>query len=323
MNWYCRFYPLPAANVVSKYYSEISFSAMNRKIKRNMRKKSKPSLFKKTLKTLPVLFSVIAVVYLGLLIRNIELPTVLPVTDVQVKGELNFLNKEEIKVLVMKNISGGYFTVDLKNIREFLLHQPWVKNVSLRRKWPAGLNVFIEEQVPIAYWNDNAFLSENGDVFKPGTINKKLNLPALNGPEGQHDNVWKFMNILYKETAMLNYQVVRLNLDDRRAWQLVLAESAAFEDARIEIKLGRFDTEKRLQRFVHILPALTIMHGIKKSNFKESKIKVIDMRYPNGFAVQTAENCSPGNSSCIALLPSNHGHMHLPYCKRPLKMSEA
>jgi cell division protein FtsQ len=288
-----------------------------------MRKKSKPSLFKKTLKTLPVLFGVMAVVYLGLLMRNIEFPAALPVTDVQVKGELNFLNKEEIKVLVMKNISGGYFTVDLNNIRELLLHEPWVKNVSLRRKWPASLNVFIEEQVPIAYWNNNALLSENGDVFKPETIDKELNLPALNGPEGQHDNVWKFMNILYKETAMLNYQVVRLNLDDRRAWQLVLAESTALEDARIEIKLGRFDTEKRLQRFVRILPALTIGHGIKKSNYKENKIKVIDMRYPNGFAVQTAENCSPGDSSCIALLASNHGHTHLPYCKRPLKMSEA
>ena len=296
---------------------------MKRKIKRNMRKKSKPSLFKKTLKTLPVLFSVMAVVYLGLLIRNIEFPTALPVTDVQVKGELNFLHKEEIKVLVMKNISGGYFTVNLNNIRELLLHKPWVKNVSLRRKWPASLNVFIEEQVPIAYWNNDAYLSENGDVFKPETIDKKLNLPALNGPEGQHDNVWKFMNVLYKETAMLNYQVVRLNLDDRRAWQLLLAESAALEDARIEIKLGRFDTEKRLQRFVRILPALTIGHGSKKINYIESKIKVIDMRYPNGFAVQTEENCSSGNSSCMALLPSIHGHMRFPHCKRSCKSSEA
>ena len=272
-----------------------------------MRKKSKPSLFKKTLKTLPVLFSVMAVVYLGLLIRDIELPIVLPVTDVQVKGELNFLNKEEVKVLVMNNISGGYFTVDLNNIRELLLHESWVKNVSLRRKWPASLNVFIEEQVPIAYWNNDAYLSENGDVFKPEIIDKKLNLPALNGPAGQHDNVWKFMNILYKETAMLNYEVVRLNLDDRRAWQLVLAESTGLEGARIEIKLGRFDTEKRLQRFVHILPALTIGYGIKKSDYAESKIKVIDMRYPNGFAVQMAENCSS----------------QPPHLPRPCKSSEA
>ena len=271
---------------------------MKKSMKRNMRKKSKPSLFKKTVKTLPVLFSVMAVVYLGLLIRDIEFPVVLPVTEVQVKGELNFIDKEEIKVLVKKNISGGYFTVDLATIRENLLHKPWVKNVSLRRKWPASLTVFIEEQVPVAYWNDDAYLSENGDVFKPEHIDTKLNLPNLNGPAGQHDNVWKFMNILYKETAMLNYEVVRLNLD-RRAWQLVIVETANLEtvdleqagneSTEIKIKLGRFDTEKRLQRFVHILPALTIGQGIKKSDYAESKIKVIDMRYPNGFAVQSSE----------------------------------
>ncbi len=277
---------------------------MKKSMKRNMRKKSKPSLFKKTVKTLPVLFSVMAVVYAGLLVRDIEFPVVLPVTEVQVKGKLNFIDKEEIKVLVKKKLSGGYFTVDLTTIRENLLHKPWVKNASLRRKWPASLTVFIEEQVPVAYWNDDAYLSENGDVFKPENIDTKLNLPNLNGPAGQHDNVWKFMNILYKETAMLNYEVVRLNLDDRRAWQLVIVETADLdtvdlatidlepvgsESTEIKIKLGRFDTEKRLQRFVHILPALTIGQGIKKSDYAESKIKVIDMRYPNGFAVQSSE----------------------------------
>jgi len=107
---------------------------MKKSMKRNMRKKSKASLFKKTLKTLPVLFSVVAVVYAGLLIRDIEFPVVLPVTQVQVKGELNFIDKEEMKTLVKKKLSGGYFTVDLSSIRELLLHKPWVKNVSLRRK---------------------------------------------------------------------------------------------------------------------------------------------------------------------------------------------
>ncbi len=272
---------------------------MKKSMKRNMRKKSKASLFKKTVKTLPVLFSVMAVVYAGLLIRDIEFPVVLPVTEVLVKGKLNFIDKEEIKVLVKKKLSGGYFTVDLTTIRENLLHKPWVKNVSLRRKWPASLTVFIEEQVPVAYWNNDAYLSENGDVFKPETIDLTLNLPNLNGPAGQHDNVWKFMNVLYKETAMLNYEVVRLNLDERRAWQLVIVETADLDtidleqadskNTEIKIKLGRFDTEKRLQRFVHILPALTIGDGIKKSDYAASKIKVIDMRYPNGFAVQSSE----------------------------------
>lgn len=264
-----------------------------KKVKRNMRRKSKISLLKKTLKTLPVLFGIVVVIYAGLLLRDIELPTVLPVNEIQVNGDLHFLNKEKIKSMVMENISGGYFTVDLSYMREILLQKPWVKDVSLRRKWPASLNVFIEEQVPVAYWNNDAYLSESGYVFKPLVINKELNLPDLNGPEGQHNNVWKFMNVLYKETALLNYEVVRLDLDERRAWRLIIVAQSDTDDNQVDVKLGRFDTAKRMQRFVRILPALTTGYdktgyGKSKNGVVENRIKVIDMRYPNGFAVQLA-----------------------------------
>ena len=268
-----------------------------------MKRKNKTSLFKNILKTLPVLFAVVFIFYAGLLIKNIEVPAVLPVNDVLIMGELNFLDKEKIKSIVKNNISGGYFTVDLNKMREILLQQAWVKNVSLRRQWPASLNVSIDEQVPVAYWNKDGYISEAGDVFKPVFIDKELNLPKLNGPEGQHNNVWKFMNILYKKTALLNYEVVRLDIDERRAWQLVIAsntgtEGSDAEKSRIRVRLGRFDTEKRLQRFVSILPALTIGHeltnngltnnGLTKGGLPENRIKAIDMRYPNGFAVQMA-----------------------------------
>jgi len=229
-----------------------------------------------------VLLGVVAVVYLSVLVRDIDIPTVLPVSDVQVSGVLNFVDESEIKTLVKENITGGYFTIDLAGIRALLLQKPWVKNVSLRRKWPASLNVLIEEQVPVAYWNKNAFLSEKGDVFKPAGIDKRLNLPGLNGPQGQHHHVWQFMNVLYRETALLNYEVVHLNLDERRAWQLTIVEQKEDGGNQIAVRLGRFETEKRLQRFVRILPALSAdIEGLA-----ENKIKVIDMRYPNGFAVQ-------------------------------------
>ena len=91
------------------------------------------------------------------------------------------------------------------------------------------------------------------------------------------------MNVLYQEMALLDYEIVRLDLDERRAWQLVVVtdeeESLKTDMNMINVKLGRFETEKRLQRFVRILPAL----------IDESGIKVIDMRYPNGFAVQVKE----------------------------------
>ncbi len=265
-------------------------------------------MIKRIIKTLPVLMGIVAVIYLGVLVQGIDIPTVLPVSDVQVSGKLNFVDKNEIEMLVKENITGGYFTVDLAGIRALLLQKPWVKNVSLRRKWPASLNVLIEEQVPIAYWNKNAFLSEKGDVFKPAGIDKRLNLPGLNGPQGQHHHVWQFMNVLYKETALLNYEVVHLNLDERRAWQLVIVEQNEKGHNRIDVRLGRFDTEKRLQRFVRILPALSTEYGSASiDGFATNKIKVIDMRYPNGFAVKmNSKQLTKNIHSQVLSLARNH-----------------
>jgi len=253
-----------------------------------MKRKNKTSLLKTILQVSPVLFGVFVVVYLALLIKDIELPTMLPVNDVHIIAELKFLDNEKIKATVKNNISGGYFTIDLIKMREILLQEPWVKNVSLRRKWPASLNVFIEEQVPVAYWNGDFYLSEKGDVFKPALVDKTLALPSLNGPEGLHNNVWKFMNVLYKETALLNYEVVRLDLDERRAWQMIIVGNNSEKKTKIDVRLGRFDTEKRLQRFVRVLPALTGPALTGNNGVAENELKVIDMRYPNGFAVRMA-----------------------------------
>lgn len=259
-----------------------------------MKRKNKTSLLKKIVKTLPSMLAGVAVVYVGLLIKDLEVPTVLPVNEIQVTGQLAFLDKAEIKSIVKREIDGGYFTVDLNNIRDVLMQQPWIKNVSLRRQWPANLDVTITEQKPVAYWNDDGYINASGEIFKPLHIDRKLNLPILNGPEGHHDNVWKFMNVLYQEMALLEFEVVRLDLDERRSWQLVISEyndSVTDKTAlnTIDVKLGRFETEKRLKRFVRILPSLTVRRGSTNDAVTEKDIKVIDMRYPNGFAVQMAD----------------------------------
>ena len=234
---------------------------------------------------MPVFFGVVALFYMVSLVKEIEIPTVFPINEVNIIGDLKFLDKNEIERIVGNSINGGYFTADLNKARDVLIEQPWLKTVSLRRQWPASLNIFVEEQTPIAFWNRDSYLSDSGDIFKPESVDKKLNLPELYGPDGQHKKVWQFMNVLYKEMALMEYEVVRLNLDNRRAWQLEVNALYGKSSSQFAVKLGRFDTDKRLQRFIHMLPILTAGNGSFKSN-----IKNIDMRYPNGFAVQLVDN---------------------------------
>ncbi len=314
---------------------------MNRRNKKSLQKNiSKKSL----LKTFSILFITFSLIYLSILIKRIDIPVILPVEEIHVLGEFKFLNADEIKAKVKANIVGGYFTVDMNLIREVLVQEPWIKTVTLRRQWPASLNVSVEERTPIAYWNTDAYLSESGEVFTPASIDPELNLPILNGPQGRHTSVWQFMNVLYQEMARLNYQVVRLDLDQRRAWQLVIEkqviESTAPDNELniasnhvINVRLGRFDTEKRLQRFVRILPSLIneqrnreaaaeiAIEALVKNDESGvvsgavlgeaavitvlGRIKTIDMRYPNGFSVERTSEAR--TSETLLSAATQHG----------------
>lgn len=252
------------------------------------------SALKKIIKILPVLIIVPLVFYVVVLVKDSAARGIQSVNNIRVEGELRFLNEAQVRQMVKENIADGYFSVELSHVREALQRQPWIKNVSLRRKWPAELSVIIEEHKPIAFWNSDAYISESGDVFRPENIDKALNLPQLNGPLGQHESVVKFINVLYKKMASLKYEIKSLNLDDRRAWTLVMVsndyESNKSVEQIINVKLGRFDTEKRLQRFIRILPLLASDAEINKNKINnKNRNKVIDMRYPNGFAVQMTD----------------------------------
>jgi cell division protein FtsQ len=219
-------------------------------------------------------------------VSDYEMPVVLPIEQIEVKGELAFIDEKAVRAIVSDNISGGYFTLNLEHLHELLQKQPWIETVSLRRQWPAKLDVYIVEQKPVAYWNEDAYINDKGVVFRPLNIDKSLRIPAFYGPEGQHQTVWRFMNELYREIALLEFEVIRLSMDERRAWQLELRrEMNGGDDTQapvLQVKLGRFDTGKRLQRFVEVLPALASGRAVL-----DGGIEMIDMRYPNGFAVKT------------------------------------
>lgn len=246
---------------------------------------------KNIIKIFSLLVSVSAIVYGGVMInggvmiRDIEAPAIFPINEVKVKGDFLFMSKNEIQAIIEKSISGGFLAVDLNLVREKLEKEAWVKKVLLMRQWPDTIDVYVEERSPIAFWNDDGYIGIDGEVFKPAAIDGSLSLPMLKGPEGQHKSVWKLMNTLYKDMLLLRYTVTSLYLDERRAWQLEISANDeiahASNEENINVKLGRFDTEKRLKRFLRVLPVLTSMKELS-----ENKIKVIDMRYPNGFSVQ-------------------------------------
>jgi cell division protein FtsQ len=195
---------------------------------------------------------------------------VVPIEHVRIDGAFTHLSQQDIKQQLASVLQQGYFSIDLDDVRQALLKMPWVQDASIRRQWPSGLSIRIEEKRAVAYWASNELLSDRGELFAPAELDASMALPRLQGPDGQQQKVWHVLVDLQQQLAAINMQVVRLTLDQRRSWSMKMSNG-------IELHLGRKQTERRLQRFVSVFA----MHNAPDL----TGVEYIDLRYPNGFAM--------------------------------------
>ena len=210
--------------------------------------------------------SLVAMLYAGMF-AVVHLP-IFPLREVVVEGQLNHVNREQVKLIVAKHLKGNFFTLDLIKARNAFKKLPWARNVSLRRRWPDKLEVVIEEHQALARWGNVALVNTHGELFYAAT-NKEL--PIFLGPgDGVIEVASQYMEVS-KSLKMADLTIATLALSPRRAWQVTTANGMVIE-------LGRVDVAARLDKFVRVY-----RNTIASLNMK---VVYADLRYPNGFAVR-------------------------------------
>ena len=214
--------------------------------------------------------------------RHFEFGTFLPIERVSIEGNFKNLATSTMQAQVVSVLKGGYFTVNLEAIRDALLQMPWVDNVSVRRDWPPSLDIHVTEKQAVAYWGKDSLISDKGELFTPQPLSHQMLLPQLDGPEQLHREVWQFAAEVSSELIKLGMHTEKVSLNDRRAWRVFVVRDGVNDlqsNHLIEINFGSTDTEKRLHRFLRVF-AMSNAPSLKD-------IQVIDMRYPNGFALRS------------------------------------
>ena len=222
-------------------------------------------------------------------IERIE--TYLPIENIAIEGKFENLVQGEVENTVKSVLHGGYFTVDINGIQQALMRLPWVEEVSIRRQWPAGLNISVIEKQAIAYWGKDRLLSSKGELFLPDSVNHESTMPYLDGPDNLHKSVWVFLQETNQKVKNLDVVVKRLVLDKRRSWEMQLSNN-------VVIRLGREDTDNRLQRFIKVFN----LGNAPKMQHIES----IDLRYPNGFAMRMKNTKTVSPKSTLVKKGLNH-----------------
>lgn len=208
---------------------------------------------------------------IGYAYHYVSQPGRLPLRVIEVTGELNQLQRDEIQHRVEAVIDGGFFTCDMQRLRSAVLAMPWVEDVSIRRAWPDKLSMVVSEQVPLARWGDGALVNVNGGIFKPTKLEGFSGLVNLFGPEGSQQRVVEFFQTALPAARSRGLHITQVLLDERRHWWL-------YFDGGLTVSLGRENVDYRLAQFFRVYPSLVAQ--------KARRPERVDMRYAHGFAVR-------------------------------------
>lgn len=207
-----------------------------------------------------------------------------PVRTIYIRGDMEKVTPEQLRYIAGHELHGTFFTLDINNTRTAFEKLPWVKEAQVRRRWPDGLEIQVTEHEAVARWGENGLIDTAGDWFDAASDQV---LPVLTGPENSEKTLAAMLPKLTQWLAPSGLKPVRIELQGRGAWRVQLSNDVWLELGRGEAKL----LEQRAKRFALYWPDVRVR--------MPNGVNYVDMRYPNGFAVQPAAAKVAGNDDRI------------------------
>jgi cell division protein FtsQ len=198
---------------------------------------------------------------------------------------LKHINKPVVKQQVLETVQGNFFSVRLEDVKRGFESMPWVRHANVRRVWPNGLIVSIEEQKPFGTWggaDSHILMNIHGELFagRISDVGDGIQLIDFNGPEDASKEV---MRLYEKANAWFkpwDAEVKNLTLSERYAWHVKLSNGMKVEFGRDEESSDKTLTEDRVARLFKYWPQVQERWA--------NRVDAIDLRYANGFVVHLA-----------------------------------
>jgi cell division protein FtsQ len=189
-----------------------------------------------------------------------------PIERVAFAGDMNRIAPQDLENFARAVVGGSESAASLEAVREAARKIPWVREATVRRRFPDAVEITFQVHEPLARWNDAALVSTRGDVF---SADYEGTLPRFHGRDGSAALMAGEYPALAKAVAPLAATVTELTLSPRGAWEVVL-------DSGLVLELGRDDVESRLARFARAWPLVSA---------RALESRHADLRYANGFAL--------------------------------------
>ena len=200
------------------------------------------------------------------------------------------VKKEDIYKIINESLNGTALNTDLEQISFRILNNLWVSDVVVRRIWPNKMLVRVKENKVVAVFNKQTFLTEDGNLTRiPLSEKSKIEsngdcrLLELEGPMTAIPLMMKHALLFGNSLSEIGLNLKTLRLTEQYSWEVETVSNLLL---RFGVNYSDSPISLRLKNFVRVYPKL-------KENFTNNlpsndRIKHVDLRYAQGFAVKTA-----------------------------------
>jgi len=193
-----------------------------------------------------------------------------PVSEVRVLGKLEHTSPDQLQYVLARSLLPGFLSSELSEVKSGVEALPWVDSADIKRVWPEQIELRLKEKQAVANWLQNGLLDSNLVPFFPKDQKAFESLPHLAGPPGSEEKVWQVYQTVRQELEAYGLKPDVLSLAGYGAWSLHIADGPW-------VLLGKDHLEANLRRLKSVY---------EKLPERWSEIRLVDMRYPNGFAVE-------------------------------------
>jgi cell division protein FtsQ len=211
-------------------------------------------------------------------------------------GDTQFHGALTVRANVLPQLTGNYFTIDLRQAQKSFEALPWIRAAVVQRVFPNQLHIHLTAHAPAARWASMAnsgaeqqsaeaidierLVNVQGELFEAsgGAVDTD-ELPLLTGPDERAAEIWSTYQQLKAMLTPQQMQLESLALTTQSIWQAKLDNGAA-------LTLGGGTGAEALVRTTQWLAHWPAAQAQLKATGRE--LQSVDLRYAKGFAVRIA-----------------------------------
>lgn len=171
-----------------------------------------------------------------------------------------FYLEENIKDKIIEHyLNRSLLNINKIKLKNILLSSKWVKNFSVKKKYPSTILIQFEEYKPVAlflYENDFFFINESFNLTDKKINYQKFKTYPIYSGEYNKDSFYTFYNFLIKANYLQNIKEIKYN--SYKQWELNTNKN-------LKILFGDYDFKKQFKTLNIIIN-------------KNKEINLIDLR---------------------------------------------